>query len=137
MSRYDDIVNLSRPKSNRPSMSIEARAAQFAPFSALTGYSEAIAEVGRFTTSKHELSEGSKENINEKLRYIKENCFSNEVSISYFVKDKTKSGGEYITVNDYVKKIDSTNNIVILKCGKYIYFDDIISIDIDGDCLDD
>ena len=136
-SNYDDIINLSRPKSNRPSMPIDARAAQFAPFSALTGYSEAIVEVGRFTTDKRELSDGLKENINEKLRYIKDNCFSAKISISYFVKDKTKSGGEYITVHDYVKKIDSSKNIVILKCGKYIYFDGIISIDIDCDCFDD
>ena len=128
MSRYDDIINLSRPKSNRPSMSIDARAAQFAPFSALTGYNEAIVEVGRFTTSKRELSEGLKENINEKLRYIKENCFSDTVSISYFVKDKTKSGGEYITKIIKIKKIDVYNKRLIFD-NEEVLFDDILEIE--------
>lgn len=35
---YNDIINLSRPESSRPKASPEARAAQFAPFAALTGY---------------------------------------------------------------------------------------------------
>ena len=47
MNKYDDIIHLNRPKSNRPSMSIEARAAQFAPFSALVGYEESIRETSR------------------------------------------------------------------------------------------
>ena len=128
MSRYDDIINLSRPKSNRPPMSIDARAAQFAPFSALTGYNEAIFEVGRFTTSKRELSEGLKENINEKLRYIKENYFSDTVSISYFVKDKTKSGGEYITKIIKIKKIDVYNKRLIFD-NEEVLFDDILEIE--------
>ena len=42
MSKYDDIINLKRPASRRMPMSITNRAAQFAPFSALTGYDEAI-----------------------------------------------------------------------------------------------
>ena len=38
MEKYEDIINLSRPVSNRPKMSLEQRSAQFAPFAALTGY---------------------------------------------------------------------------------------------------
>ena len=72
MSKYDDIINMERPQSKREKMSIENRAAQFAPFSALTGYNEAVRETARITDSKKILSEGIKEIINEKLNYIKD-----------------------------------------------------------------
>ena len=38
MDNYSDIINLSRPVSKRPRMSLKQRSAQFAPFAALTGY---------------------------------------------------------------------------------------------------
>lgn len=45
---YKDIINLPHHVSDRhPQMSMEARAAQFAPFSALTGFEDAIDETGR------------------------------------------------------------------------------------------
>ena len=45
---YEDIINLPHPVSKRhPRMSMEARAAQFAPFAALTGYEDAIKETMR------------------------------------------------------------------------------------------
>ncbi len=43
MGKYDDIINLERPISkNHMPMPMENRAAQFAPFAALTGYEEAV-----------------------------------------------------------------------------------------------
>ena len=43
MGNYDDIINLPHHVSKRhPQMSMWSRAAQFAPFSALTGYGDAI-----------------------------------------------------------------------------------------------
>lgn len=46
--RYDDILLLPHPKSkNRPHMSLQDRAAQFAPFAALSGYEEAIEETAK------------------------------------------------------------------------------------------
>jgi hypothetical protein len=45
MSNYDDIINLPHHVSKRhPQMSMWNRAAQFAPFAALTGYEESIKE---------------------------------------------------------------------------------------------
>lgn len=41
---YDDIIKLKRPVSKYPKMPIEKRAAQFAPFAALTSYHEIIAK---------------------------------------------------------------------------------------------
>lgn len=127
MSKYDDIINLKRPASRRMPMSITNRAAQFAPFSALTGYDEAIKETSRITSEKHELSDGKIEIINNKLNEIK-NSGIKRVKITYFVKDKSKSGGEYITEEVDIKKIDIYNEkLVCLKLS--ISFDDILEID--------
>lgn len=128
MSKYDDIINLKRPESRHMPMSIANRAAQFAPFSALTGYDEAIKETSRVTSEKHELSDGKIEIINEKLNYIKRNNIK-RVKITYFVKDKFKSGGEYITEELEIKKIDSYNEKLV--CLKHsISLDDILEIDL-------
>lgn len=128
MSKYDDIINLKRPASRRMPMSITNRAAQFAPFSALTGYDEAIKETSRITSEKHELSDGKIEIINNKLNEIK-NSGIKRVKITYFVKDKSKSGGEYITEEVDIKKIDIYNEkLVCLK--RSISFDDILEIDL-------
>lgn len=128
MSKYDDIINLKRPESRHMPMSIANRSAQFAPFSALTGYDEAIRETSRVTSEKHELSDGKIEIINDKLNYIKRNNIK-RVKITYFVKDKFKSGGEYITEELEIKKIDIYNEkLVCLKLN--ISFDDILEIDL-------
>ena len=48
MRDYDDIINLPHPVSRKhPQMSMMARAAQFAPFAALTGYDAAISEAAK------------------------------------------------------------------------------------------
>ncbi len=52
--KYADIIDLPRPKSKRASMSMEARAAQFAPFAALTGYHESVEETEDTYASEHE-----------------------------------------------------------------------------------
>lgn len=131
MSKYDDIINLERPISKkRMPMSIENRAAQFAPFSALTGYEDAVKETARITDSKKILSEGIKEIINEKINYIKNNLKTiGEVNITYFLKDKKKTGGKYTTITDLVKKIDINNCLIYLRRGTIISFDDISNID--------
>ena len=135
MSKYDDIINLDRPKSRRTAMSIENRAAQFAPFSALSGYNEACREVERITDNKKILSDGVLDIINEKLNYIKSNISSNlEVNIKYFLKDKKKNGGSYIEIRGYVKKIDVNSEMLYFKDGTIVKFNDILSIDIEDFC---
>ena len=108
-------------------MSKEIRAAQFAPFSALTGYSEAIKETARLTDKKRELSDGLKEIISDKLNYIKNNIKNvGDVSITYFVRDTKKSGGKYITITSKVKKIEL--GYIYMKNGHVISFDDICDV---------
>ena len=127
MNKYDDIIHLNRPKSNRPSMSIEARAAQFAPFSALVGYEESIMETSRITNEKHVLSQSKIDNINDKLNEIKSNNIK-RIKITYFIKDKKKSGGEYSTKEISIKKIDDYNKKIITNY-EIISFEDIFEIE--------
>ena len=127
MNKYDDIIHLSRPKSKRPSMSIEARAAQFAPFSALVGYEESIMETSRITNEKHVLSQSKIDNINDKLNEIKSNNIK-RIKITYFIKDKKKSGGEYSTKEISIKKIDDYNKKIITNY-EIISFEDIFEIE--------
>ena len=73
MDDYSDIINLSRPVSKRPRMSLEQRSAQFAPFAALIGYDDAVKETARITDSKIFIDNGIKEIINKTIQKIKNN----------------------------------------------------------------
>ena len=90
MGKYDDIINLPHHVSeNHPQMSMQARAAQFAPFAALSGHGDAIKETARLTDSQRDLDEGIVADLNRTLGEIEEMDHP-EVKISYFVPD-TKS----------------------------------------------
>ena len=130
---YDDIINLPHYVSKkRPQMSIEARSAQFAPFAALTGYDEKVKETARLTDRKIELEDGQKEILNNKLLYILENIAEKpELTFTYFIKDKKKSGGKYIEKTGIARKIDMVEQYIQLIDKSKIYIDDIIDIETD------
>ena len=98
--RYDDIINLPHHQSaTRPHMSNYDRAAQFAPFAALTGYDDAVKETARLTDRRIELDEGEKAAIDQRLLLVQERLPEpTEVTITYFVSDKRKAGGAYVSV---------------------------------------
>ena len=128
MNNYDDIINLPYRKSTqRPRMEIINRAAQFAPFSALTGYETAVKETARQTDKKIELDEYMKEEINLKLQslLISED---NQAEITYFVPDKRKSGGKYETKIGTVAKIKDFERTIIFSDKTEIPIDDILEI---------
>lgn len=124
---YDDIINMPRHISSKhPQMKIIDRAAQFAPFAALTGHKESINEASRITNSKKELDENQKEILNNKLNYILLNLDKLlEIKITYFQADLKKSGGKYVTVLASIKKIDVYNKVLVLNNGKKIKIDDL------------
>ncbi|WP_278453215.1 hypothetical protein [Thomasclavelia spiroformis] len=124
---YDDIINMPRHTSSKhPQMKIIDRAAQFAPFAALTGHKESINEASRITDSKKELDENQKEILNNKLNYILLNLDKLlEIKITYFQADLKKSGGKYVTVLASIKKIDEYNKVLVLNNGKKIKIDDL------------
>lgn len=129
-NNYEDIIDMPHHTSSKhPRMTIEARSAQFAPFSALTGYNEAVKETARVTEEKIEIDDGLKIIINNKLQIINNNIKDNpKVSITYFIKDKNKEGGEYITIRGTIKKLDSIKELVILEDKTIIPIKDIINI---------
>lgn len=130
MNPYDDIINLPHHTSpTRRRMPLYDRAAQFSPFAALTGYDAAITETARLTDKKIELDEYEKADLSERLCMIQDLKDERpEVSITYFIPDKKKSGGEYITVTGRVKKIDEHGRTVVMQDATKIPIDDILEI---------
>ncbi len=129
-SKYDDIISLPHHKSKtHRHMSLSERAAQFAPFAALTGFEETLDEVNRITETKKELSDDEKEIINQKLLMILDNLPERiDVEITYFEKDKNKSGGHYLTLKSSIKRIDEINHQLIMSNNKKISIDNILDI---------
>ena len=129
MNDYSDIINLSRPVSKRPRMSLEQRSAQFAPFAALTGYEGQVKETARLTDKRIELNEELKEILDLKIQLIQKKIKEQpDVTITYFIPDDKKQGGKYKTVTNSVKKIDTYKNEIILIDGTTIAIDEIIDI---------
>lgn len=128
--KYDDIINMPHHVSKKhPQMSLYARSAQFAPFAALTGYEEAVKETARETENELDIDDELKAILDDKLQLIIEQKDNKpEVSITYFVKDKKKQGGAYITKTGIVKKIYSYNQILSLADNTEIPIKDIIDI---------
>ena len=130
MNRYDDIINLKRPTSkiHKP-MSLQARAAQFAPFQALTGYNEAIKEASRLTQKQIIIDDNQKELLNAKLKYLLSQIKNKpEVTLTSFVQDQNKPGGTYQTITNKINKIDLYNGQIILIDNTKIPIKNIINI---------
>ena len=130
---YDDMINMPCPTSSRhPRMPREDRAAQFAPFAALTGYDAAIDETGRLTDQKIDISEDMREKLDLKQNFLADIIDEQpEISVTYFVPDKKKSGGAYVTVNGRLKQIDEYEQLIILTDGKKIPIQEVYSIESD------
>lgn len=119
---------MDRPKSKYPKMSMLDRAAQFAPFAALTGHKEAILEQQRITQTKRILSNEEKLRINEKI--VEMVKLKSKCRITYFEKDQKKSGGKYYTATYTFKRLDELNKTLIFKENVQIQIDDIADIEV-------
>lgn len=106
-NRYDEIINLPHHISKtRPQMPMSDRAAQFAPFAALTGYDSAIMETGRLTDERIELDEEALTALDMKYQLLMD-AFEDapEVTITYFQPDERKAGGKYIRSTPAIKRM--------------------------------
>ncbi len=130
---YEDIINLPHHVSpTRPRMSRADRAAQFSPFAALSGYGDAVKETARLTGQRIELDESAKAALDEKLRLLAEVIEDRpETAITYFLPDRKKTGGEYVTVSGRVKRADSVQRELVMMNGTRIPVEDIL--DVTGD----
>lgn len=127
---YEDIINLSpHVSSKHPRMSLYARSAQFAPFSALTGYEAIIKETARQTNGRIELDDSYKCILDSKLQILKDKISERpKVYITYFLPDLKKNGGEYVTVLEIIRKVDLYNQKIQLFDKTEISINDIIEI---------
>jgi hypothetical protein len=130
MSKYDDIINLPHHVSKtRKPMPIINRAAQFAPFAALTGHDEAVAETARQTTPKQILSSDEQEILSKRLAYAIDHIGERpNLTFTYFIPDTLKDGGRYVTITGVIRKYDALERTVVLETNEILLIDNILSI---------
>ena len=132
--KYDDIINLPHYISEkRAKMSIYDRAAQFSPFAALTGYDAAVLEAARLTERRVELSEDLRSELDRTMSMLAQILDTEPlVTVTYFLPDSRKSGGEYRTVHSRLIRIDNTSESITLSSGDNIPISRVISINPDA-----
>ena len=130
-NRYNEIINLPHHVSKtRPQMPMSDRAAQFAPFAALTGYDSAIKETGRLTDEKIEMDEEALNILNMKFQILARSLDDEpEVTFTYFKPDERKAGGAYLEVTGTVKKVDDFERLIVMQNGTKMPMDDILNIE--------
>ena len=130
-SPYDDIIHLPHHTSRRrQAMPRIGRAAQFAPFAALSGYDDAVQETARLTDRLIEQDEESLALMNEKLHALLEVIKDQpEIIITYFEPDEKKAGGSYQRITGRIRRIDEINRLLILADRTAIPMDSIFEID--------
>lgn len=130
---YKDIIDLKYPMlSTHPKMPKSNRAMQFAPFVSLRGYELIVNEKQRqrLINSEKDFCEDHLDALNYTISYL-EDIIETEpfVLITYFVKDKSGKGGDFMQVSGCIEKIDSDKNIIQLEGNKMIRISDINDID--------
>ena len=127
---YDDMLNMPHPTSRQhPRMSRSDRAAQFAPFAALTGHDEALAETARLTTPKKLLSDDEMASLTRELaRVIEQVPEQEEYTFVYFVPDTQKDAGKYVSITGTAKKYEEVTRALTLSDGRVLLIDNILSI---------
>jgi len=130
-NNYDDIIDLPHHVSSRHArMSRENRAAQFAPFAALTGYDASVREEARLTGAKLPLTDEQIDIMNAKMAFLTEKASEHpEISLTFFLADDRKEGGKYVTVTDRLNRIDTVEGVLILSKRNKIALDDILNVE--------
>ena len=124
------LLHQSPPTSPKhPRMSRMARAAQFAPFAALVGYEDCLAERRRTTEDFCELDAVEIAEINRTLTYLAAHP-ELKFSLTFFVPDDRKTGGEYRKTVGYLKRIDELEGTLILTDNKKIPIEKITKIEV-------
>ncbi len=132
---YDDIICLPHPVSKRhPQMPLSDRAAQFAPFAALTGHDEAIKETARRTDSFVELDEGQREKLDRRLQMLlakigERPLWKPEIRVTYFRPDPVKDGGAYVSASGFLQKVDLYRRRILFTDGTSLPMENLFSIE--------
>ena len=115
---YDDIIHLPHPVSKtHPQMTMLERAAQFAPFAALTGYEEMVDEEARLTEREISLGDSDLDILDQQFRRLSELLSAGQrppVTVTFFVPDPHKAGGRYDTVSGLARRLDPVEKQLLL-----------------------
>lgn len=130
-NNYSDIKDKTRPYyADLPQMSLHDRAAQFAPFAALTGYDDAVNETARLTKSRLELDEDGINRLNTQLCRLTDKLAERpKVSVLYFLPDGRKAGGSYNVKSGAVRIIDNYESCLVFIDGTRIPIGDLYSVE--------
>lgn len=122
MRNYEDIQNHKRYQlKHHTPMSLESRAAQFAPFAALVGYDEEIGEAARSTDGREELSEDATDALNQAFQKLLEHEEERPlVTVTYFQLDAKKDGGRYMTYTGNFRFYDAEKRVMKFVGGMVI-----------------
>lgn len=122
MRNYEDIQNHKRYQlKHHTPMSLESRAAQFAPFAALVGYDEEIGEAARSTDGREELSEDATDALNQAFQKLLEHEEERPlVTVTYFQPDAKKDGGRYMTYTGNFRFYDAEKRVMKFVDGMVI-----------------
>lgn len=127
--KYADMLYMDRPVSAHPHMSMENRAGQFAPFAALNGFEGLIAETGRRTDKKIDISEEQIRKINETLaRVMQSEGAEIMIRVTYYEPDEFKSGGKYVIKSGMIKSIDEISGMITFTDGMKIKIEDVAEV---------
>lgn len=129
--RYDDIIHLPHHlSSTHAHMPLQDRAAQFAPFAALTGFDAVVREAARLTQRPVELDESEQRLLDQKLQFLAQQLDKKpKITLTFFQPDLKKEGGEYIHIAGHVQKIDPITQTILLNGGLVIPMSAIIAMD--------
>lgn len=131
---YEDIVYEPYLKSTKfKHMTRNMRAAQFAPFAALSGHSDVMVEIARMTSECKEIDAQKKEEINCSLTFAKERLKYGEkvfARVVFFSRDERKNGGKYIETVGEIERIDEDKNHIIFCENNVVFISDIMEFDI-------
>ena len=128
--RYDDMLSLPHHVSEtRPRMSRLDRAAQFAPFAALTGLDDAMDETARLTEGKLELADNALSELDGVLRRLMEHQEEHpSVTVTFFEPDDRKAGGAYRTIQGKLLNVDPLTGTLMLTDRTKIPLEDILNV---------
>ena len=131
----DGIINLPHPTSAKhPRMPLSDRAAQFAPFAALSGHSAALVETARLTDQRMELDEDARAALDSKQQLLLERIKERpEITVTWFQPDAKKDGGRYIVSTGRLKRIHEADQVLILVDGLRIPIGDIVELE--SECI--
>lgn len=131
MRNYEDIRNHERYQlKHHTPMSLESRAAQFAPFAALVGYDEEIGEAARSTDGREELSEDAIDALNQAFQKLLEHEEERLlVTVTYFQPNAKKDGGKYMTYTGNFRFYDAEKRVMKFVDGMVIGVGQVCRID--------